>query len=108
MVKSNRYGEIPRSPVLHALTGGGHVVYALRLPDGAIKIGCSKNLANRASGLHGQILGFMPGDFDDEQAIHDALKPHRAHGWEYYHATPEVLAVVNRMRERFDLVPLTA
>ena len=95
-------------PTLAALLHGQHVLYALRLEDGVIKIGCTKNLANRASGLHGNILGFRPGDFDDEKAIHDDLKAHRARGREYYHPRPEVLAVVNDMRDDFGLPHIAA
>ena len=87
-----------RAQAIRALTGGEQVVYAARLPDGTVKIGCSGNLASRRRCIApgAEILGFMPGDYDDEQAIHQTLKAHRARGWEYYHPTPAVLAVVKR------------
>ena len=89
-----------KSPSLRALQAGERVVYAMRLPDGVIKIGCCKDLANRSSMLHGQILGFRFGDFEDEKAIHATLVKHRARGREYYRPTPEVMAVVNELCRR--------
>ena len=87
----------------------GQVLYAIELPDGVIKIGCTRNLyyRRRMVGRGAEILGFIPGDLDDEKAIHAELKPHRARGHEYYRRTPEVLAVVNRMRDAYNLPHLT-
>lgn len=48
----------------------------------------------------------MPGTREDEMAIHAILAEHRAHGNEYYHATPAVLAVINDMRARYGLEPI--
>lgn len=96
------------SPTMRALHAGERMIYAMRLPDGVIKIGCCSNLANRRSQLHGQILGFRPGDFDDERVIHADLKPHRARGREYYHATTEVMAVANELRDEFGLPHIAA
>jgi hypothetical protein len=96
-------GHLPLSSTIQALTCGAHVIYALRLTDGTIKIGCTKDLANRASSLQGKILGFRPGSFDEEAEIHATLKPHRARGWEYYEVAPAVLAVVNELRDHFGL-----
>jgi hypothetical protein len=108
MAQSNRYGNIPKAPVLHALQGGRHVIYALRLPDDVIKIGCCADLAMRASQLHGQILGFRFGDFDEEREIHQQLRAHVARGREYYHPRPEVIAVVNELRDEFGLPHIAA
>lgn len=91
-----------------AMTQGRHVVYAMRLPDGVIKIGCCKDLARRAYGLHGEILGFRFGDFAEEKAIHANLVEHRARGHEYYHPTPAVMAVVNELRDEFNLPHIAA
>lgn len=100
--------ERRRSTAIHALTRGIKVVYAMRVPDGAIKIGCTSNLPNRLSGLHGEILAFRPGDFADEKELHLKLAAHRNRGREYYNPTPEVVAVVNDMRDHFGLPHLAA
>lgn len=55
-----------------------------------------------------EILGFVPGTTDDEQAVHASLRPHVAHGVEYYHPTAAVMAVVNEMRDRFNLPHIAA
>lgn len=93
-----------RGRAIDALVQGRQVVYAFRLADGTIKIGCTSNLRARRNHYVGSdILGFMFGDYEDEQAIHVELVQHRARGHEYYHPTPEVLAVVNDMRDTFGL-----
>ena len=99
---------VVRAQALRALAPG-RVVYAMELTNGVIKIGCTRNLDRRRKevGRGAEILGFIPGDFDDEKAIHAELKPHRAHGHEYYQRTPEVLAVVNAMRDAYNLPHLT-
>lgn len=92
-----------------ALTAGMQVVYALRLTDGTIKIGCTSNLAKRRNHYVGcEVLGFRPGDFEDEAEIHRTLKPHRARGFEYYHPTAEVIAAVNALRDHFGLPHIAA
>lgn len=90
---------------LTALKGTG-VVYAMRVADGVIKIGHTANIAWRIYNLHGEILGFTIGSLADEQALHAALSAHIHHGREWYHPTPEVLAVVAEMREELGLPPL--
>jgi hypothetical protein len=103
----NRLSTSSKWAAVNALTHGQQVLYAIRCPDGAIKIGCTKRLAIRSYQLHGQILGFTFGDFPDEAAIHDRLRPHLAHGQEYYHPTPAVMAVVNDMRDTFGMDHIT-
>lgn len=104
-----RSEQADRAQALRALQGDAQVLYALRLTDGTIKIGCTSNLAQRHRSYPGaQILAFMPGDFEDEAAIHESLREYRARGWEYYHASPEVIAVVNAMRDEFGLPHLAA
>jgi hypothetical protein len=98
---------LPRKTAMQALQQG-RVIYAMRLPDGAIKIGCCADLANRASQLHGQILGFRPGDIPEETEIHRSLRRHVARGREYYHPRPEVIAFVNELRDEFDLPHIAA
>ena len=52
---------------------------------------------------------FRFGDYDDEQAVHRSLAAQRIEGKrEYYHPTPEVLAVVNEMRSDLGLPVLAA
>lgn len=102
--------ELDRMAPIHAGSLLGEVVYAVRLGDGSIKIGWTQNLGRRKQyfGAGHEVLGFRFGKRDDEQALHERLVAHRAKGREYYHATPEVLAVVNDMRQDFNLPPLEA
>lgn len=99
-----------RSQAIRALCGGERVIYAIRLRDGVIKIGCTARLDRRRAwfGPDAEVVGFIPGDFDDERAIHDSLAPHVERGREYYRPEPPVLAVVNQMRDRFNLPHLAA
>ena len=95
-----------RAQALRALIGDRSVLYALRLDDGVIKIGCTKNLQMRRNHFgDAEIIGFAFGDFEDEKALHKALVPHRHHAHEYYNPAPEVMAVVNDWREPFGLPP---
>jgi hypothetical protein len=102
--------DFDRAQAIRALTAGNQTVYAARLADGIIKIGCTSDLARRRSmlGVGAEIVAFIDGGFDDERAIHNQLAAHRARGVEYYHPTSEVLAVVNTMRDRFNLPPIAA
>lgn len=102
-----RNGE--RAKALRALTQGLSVVYAMRLPDGVIKIGCSTDLAGRRRCVHAEaeILGFRFGELEDERAIHAILAPHRVRGREWYEPHPAVLDVVNEMRAEWNLPPIT-
>lgn len=93
---------------LDYLLGGQSVVYAMRMPDGVIKVGVSVNLANRSYQLHGQILGFRLGTIEDERELHARLKPYRARGREYYKPAPAVMNVVNELRDEFGLPHLAA
>jgi hypothetical protein len=103
-------GEVtlPRKTAVHAVQQGQRVIYAMRLPDGIIKIGCCSDLANRASQLHGKILGFRPGDLAEELEVHRSLRRHVARGREFYHPRPEVIAFVNELRDLFDLPHIAA
>lgn len=109
MPMTDRQRDRDRAEAVRALTGGQLTLYACRLADDTIKIGCTRELDKRRKkfGPGTEILGFMPGDYDDEQAIHASLVAHRAHGHEYYHPTPQVLDVVNEMRDHFGLPHLT-
>ena len=107
----SRTRGLQRAEALRALQQGRPVVYAVRMADGIIKIGCSRNLAQRrrSIGPESEVLGFRFGDEADEAEIHERLAPHRARAIEYYHPTPEVLAVVNGLRSdgAIPLPPLT-
>jgi hypothetical protein len=110
LVHTARMRDLDRAQALRALTMNESVVYALRLNGGIIKIGCSASLHNRRRFVEAgaEILAFRFGTYEDEQAIHASLVPHRARGREYYHPTAEVLAVVNDMRDDFNLPHLAA
>lgn len=93
----------------------GSVIYAARLDDGTIKIGWTRHFGHRLRMLkHAvkqdvELIAFRFGDFEDEQAIHAGLIPHRIEGkQEFYRPTPEVLAVVNEMRESLNLPHIAA
>lgn len=89
-------------PLLAAL---GPVVYAIRTRDNLVKIGFTSNLAHRYAqiGSMANILGWKSGTLNDESAIHRHLAPHAVRGREYYAPHPDVLAVVNEMREALGL-----
>lgn len=92
---------IPRGEALELL---GSTLYAAMLPDGLIKIGWSLNLRKRLYHFGGnKLLAIRLGDRDDEQAVHQSLREHRAHGYEYYNPTPAVMAVVNEWRAALGL-----
>ena len=104
-------GGLHRTTAMRLL---GAVVYAARLDDGSIKIGWTERFDLRLHWLkhhakqNVELLAFMPGTYDDEQAIHAELIDHRHHGHEYYHPTTEVLTVVNDMRAALKLPSLAA
>jgi hypothetical protein len=107
----NHAERVERYVGIRALTATiPSVLYAVRLPGGTIKIGCTSNFASRLSsyGPDSEVLGFRAGDRADEQAIHKSLKAHLRHGREWYHPTSEVFAVVNDMRDDFGLPHLAA
>lgn len=88
----------------------GPVIYAVQADDGTIKIGHSISFPSRFRQYQHYrdviILAFAPGSLADERAIHEKLQAHRKRGREWYHPTSEVLAVVNDLREHFDLPPV--
>jgi hypothetical protein len=99
-----------QSRAITALVGQlDSVIYAVRFPDGVIKIGYSTNFAQRLRSFRakgGEVLGFMAGDFEAERAIHSGLVQHRARGFEYYRPEAPVLDVVNTMRAEWNLPPV--
>lgn len=89
------------------MQGADHLLYAIRMGDGTIKIGCTSDLARRRKQLSGEVVAFVTGSFDDEAALHSCLPDaDRAHGREYYWPSPAVLSVVNQWREAFGLEPV--
>lgn len=101
--------KIEQGEALDAIFGNQQVLYAIRIKGGVIKIGCSAQIRKRRNWIQGvEILALVPGDFDQEAAIHAQLAAHVHHGREWYNPTPEVLAVVNDMRAEFNLDPIAA
>ena len=97
----------------------GAVLYAVQYGDGVVKIGSTSRLGHRLSTLsrdgvrtgHGpnpQLVAFKFGTRADELAIHRQLSAHVAHGREWYHPTPEVMALVNSWREALGRESLAA
>lgn len=88
---------------------GVEVVYAIRCPDGLIKIGYTSDLPARRRQLTSDpaaILAVKPGTYDEEQQVHADLRASCARGREYYHPTPEVLGYVNTIRAGYGLGPI--
>lgn len=80
------------------------VIYFVRMPDKAIKIGTTTNLAQRRSQLGVEwrdILAIEPGSYAEEHAWHVRMKAHRVDGHrELFHPHAEVLAAINTIRDR--------
>lgn len=100
--RSNRPG---RKAILDVIQGETTHVYALVTRDGAIKIGVTTQLSQRYKSIKfggtDRYLGFKPGEYVDEQAIHDSIPDdlriagHR----EYYYPLYEwMLPPLNEMR----------
>jgi len=97
-------GYISQRAMLQAIQRGDQFVYALITRHGAVKIGVSRDLANRKRKIEfggtDHFVGFMPGDYQAEQRIHASLTQHRIPGTrEYYYPVPEILPAINQMRE---------
>lgn len=92
-----------RAEALRAILGNRSAIYAIRTKAGDIKIGCTTRLWMRVNEVGGEILAFRFGDFDEEWSIHASLRQHVARRQEYYHPAPEVMAVVNAMRDEWNL-----
>jgi hypothetical protein len=91
----------------------GEVVYAIRTPDGLIKIGSTTHLGRRLINLKSQFgehefLCFQPGSLADEKAIHIRWRKYRAHGKEWYHPAPEILDWINENRQALGRDPVAA
>lgn len=106
--KRNRAELVEQVNAIRALVGDApSVIYAVRMPDGIIKIGCTTNLVRRRYGYYdAEILAFRPGDLAEEKAIHASLAEHLVRGREWYKPVPAVLDVVNDLRGHFNLEPL--
>lgn len=92
----------------------GTILYAARVGDGTIKIGVTSHLHLRLVALRcltqsePEVLAVKNGTIADEQAIHDSLAKHVAHGREWYRPEAEVLAVINDWRADLNMDPLVA
>jgi hypothetical protein len=95
--------------IYEALQDLGDVVYVIRCPDGAIKIGYTGSLLERRRD-HGvpfdQILAVLPGSYELEQELHRRFRDHRAHGREYYHPHPDLFDFINQIREQAGVPPI--
>ena len=85
------------------LSALGSAVYAVKVPDGLIKIGYTSNPRNRIQslgiGTSAMLALILNGTLADERAIHARLRGHAVKGREWYSDTdPAVLAVVDEMR----------
>jgi hypothetical protein len=90
---------------------GIEVIYAIRCPDGLIKIGWTAdiNLRRKPYGADPTIiLAVRPGSYDEEQDLHRRLRESCARGREYYHPTDEVLGFVNEIRVSCGVDPIEA
>lgn len=88
---------------------GIELIYAIRCPDGIVKIGRTRDLMARRRHFDSApeaILAITPGTYEEEQALHDRLQASVARGREYYHPTPEVLAFVNSLRSALGVEPV--
>lgn len=97
-----------RRAAIQAVQAGRSMIYAAELQGDIVKIGCTRNVYARMSTLQGELLAFQFGSYEDEQALHRDLRPHLAHGREYYYRTGRVMAVVNGMRSDYGLPALAA
>lgn len=88
----------------------GSVLYAFRLDGDIIKIGHTSDLDNRRSKLGAKwsdLLAIRPGTRAEEERLHRSLPDrHRAHSVEYYHPTPEIIALLNLWRHDLGLPPI--
>ncbi|WP_181421657.1 GIY-YIG nuclease family protein [Curtobacterium sp. MCBD17_030] len=78
------------------------VVYFVQQGNsGPIKIGCTRNLKSRVNSLQTSsaeplnVLGTVPGGFELERQMHEALSPHRLSG-EWFAPTPKVLRLIKK------------
>ena len=98
-----------RKEALGVVSSLGPVIYALQKGD-VIKIGWTGNLAQRVHSLGGwRLVGVMlDGTRALETRIHRRLAGRAMTGREWYpHDDPEVIEVVNEMREALGLTLLT-
>lgn len=105
--------EVTQNAMLRLLQHGDSYVYALLTRHGALKIGVSKDLAQRKTSIDfggvDRFLAFVPGTYDDEQAIHATMAADVRIGTRreyYYPVWYEVLPPVNQLRETMGVKPL--
>jgi hypothetical protein len=110
MDNGTRSNRMPLCTAFDLIQRGESFVYALVTRDGAVKIGVSRNLYRRkthmALGGFDHFLAFAPGEYADEQNIHNAMQDDvRIPGMrEYYYPLHEhILPPVNRLRDAMSL-----
>lgn len=104
-------GRISQRWLLDQIQRGESFVYAAITREGAVKVGVSTNLMNRKKNIEfggtSHFIAMRPGDRADEKDLHRRLAEHRIAGTrEYYYPYPEILPVINEMREWMGLRPL--
>lgn len=81
----------------------GDCVYAVRTPDGLVKIGFTSDLDRRIRAFGSKwadVLLALPGSLDAEAELHTRFKPYLARGREYYFPCAELMDWINGERER--------
>lgn len=85
------------------------VVYFMRTEDSLIKIGFTRDLAQRkrhfGSGWD-HILAVTPGTRDDEKTLLARFAEHLARGQEYFHPAPALVDHINTIRETLGVSPI--
>lgn len=95
-----------------ALRALGPVIYAVETVDDLIKIGHSRDLANRlqAYGITvydmRRLLMVRSGTVLEELKLHEHFAPYVARGREYYHRAPEVIEYINAVRRQMGVGPM--
>lgn len=106
MTKHNRLDRVVRlahDTPTSAARDMGPCIYVVRTPDKLIKIGHTTNLDRRIRGfgsVWSDVLFAKPGTRADEALLHARWAPYLARGREYYFPAIELMAWVNRERER--------
>lgn len=80
----------------------GDCVYAVRTPDGLVKIGFTGDVGRRIGGFGStwaDVLLVISADIQYEKALHRRFAKYLARGAEYYFPTIEIMEWVNEERE---------
>lgn len=116
---TNRVPARPADLVLHAVRDTptaaaralGNCVYAVRTPDGLIKIGYTSNIGQRIRGfgsVWADVLLVLSADMDYERAVLARFKPYVARGREYHYPVAEIVDWINDERACMKISPIAA